>query len=1034
MAYGGYRVSLLRAQSAATTAEEALAHVGGETSSSSASVSNEDNRAKNIAGYRLSSLSVLSNVALHVKDHYVDPTRIKPRKMLVRALEEVERQTAEVLVETLDNDSLSVEVMGRRKVIVNDVENLWEINLKLREVFRFLEKYLPPQDDVRLIEYAAVNGALSTLDPHSILLKPAAFAEMKTSTKGEFGGLGIVISIRDEKLTIISPIDGTPASRAGLKAGDVISRIGDVSTVSMPVDEAVRMLRGPKGSEIVIWVDRDGWATPKRFPIVRERIKLESVESKLLSSNVGYIKIKNFQQNTGRDLEDHLQQLVKKSNKPLQGLVLDLRNNPGGLLEQATRVSDKFISAGEIVTTVGYGNKLREPKRARWSGTETDLPIAVLVNRGSASASEIVAGALKNLNRATIIGETTFGKGSVQVLYDFADNSALKLTIAQYLTPGDISIQNTGVTPDIALRPAWLKEKSVRMFYESNSHRESALEQHLDRANDHVESISSKSTFSFPYLVREDNFEETEEESEKPNDFPIEFARNYLISVKSPHREQALKQARALIRKTVRAEEKTIRTRLATLGVDWTPSPKKTKRPASLNTRLELKDAVQPGVVKAGNDIALRATVTNTGMQPVFRVHGTLKSEHVSFEGREMLFGMINPGESKTWTIHTSVPRNESARTDKVTLELESDGSTPLGEAAMSVRTELVHPPQFAFTWTFDDRERGDGDGRLEVGEGIDMAVFVTNIGHGTAGATALRLRSAAKEDLFLERGRVRIGEIASGATQNGTLAFRIPEVQSGRESLPLELAIYDSSSGEWLEAQFDLKLETHPKKLSAQTQSGWIRAKHTTVLRRSASPDSPVVATLTKGEVLKADAKVGPFIRVELGDKAPVFVSAQAISWMKNKKRARRLSKKTTPAFQPWIRPPHIAIADEPSGQVSTGASVQLQGKVSGRTLRDMYVLHNDDKIFFQRAAPPPSPALTGLKTIDGWAPPNDDSAQLPFSFNVDLQDGLNKIMIVARLNETVISRRTLFVYREDAKQMAKHSNPVEAEPQTQH
>jgi carboxyl-terminal processing protease len=369
-------------------------------------------------------------------------------------------------------------------VTVDDVESLWEINLKLREVFRFFEKHLPPQKGHARHRVRGRERRPLHLDPHSVLLKPEAFAEMKTSTKGEFGGLGIVISVRDGKLTVMNPLDNTPASRAGLRSGDVISRIGEVSTVSMPIDEAVRLLRGPGGLE-----GHHLGASARAGP--RPVSSCSCARSSRSSRGERACSTRTSATSRSRTSSRTPAKIWRTSSTALQGrqqggklrgVVLDLRNNPGGLLEQAIRVSDKFLTSGDIVTTVGYGNKLREPKRARWSGTESELPLAVLVNNGSASASEIVAGALKNLDRAVVIGERSFGKGSVQVLYDFADNSALKLTIAQYLTPGGISIQNVGVTPDLALKPAVLAKDGVRLYYEPDQHREASLDKHLDRA------------------------------------------------------------------------------------------------------------------------------------------------------------------------------------------------------------------------------------------------------------------------------------------------------------------------------------------------------------------------------------------------------------------------------------------------------------------------------------------------------------------------------------------------------------------------
>ena len=1014
-ALGGFQLSSSRASDTGR-APRTIAAAGGEAPGilGGGSLTSADDR------YRLSSLSVFSNVALHVKDHYVDPERIKPREMLLRALEEIERQIAEVLVEEISEEQIRIEVMGKRKLVSNDVQNLWEINLKLREVFRFFEKHLPPQDDVRLIEYAAVNGALSTLDPHSILLKPEAYADMKTSTKGEFGGLGIVISVRDGKLTIISPIDDTPAARAGLKAGDIISRIGEVSTISMPVNEAVRMLRGPKGSKVTIWVDRTGWSESRRFSIVRERIKLESVESQLLSGRIGIIKIKNFQQNTGKDLEEHLDKLKTKAKGQLHGLILDLRNNPGGLLEQATRVSDQFISSGDIVTTVGYGNKLREPKRARWSGTETDLPLVVLVNRGSASASEIVAGALKNLDRATIVGETTFGKGSVQVLYDFSDSSALKLTIAQYLTPGDISIQNDGVPPDIRLKPAWLESNSVRGFYEDDGHRESSLDKHLDN-NGGLEAEKSRPRFGFSYLVQSDDDPDGHElaKEESALDFPVRFARDFLLAAGAPTRSQTLARGRRFLTNTAAKEEQAAIERLAELGVDWSAPPRKLRRAPRLDVELTLEDADEPGVIRAGEPVKLRATVTNVGDIPVYRLHGTLRSDNPAFEGREMMFGRISPGDAKSWTVHTRVPREESSRTDPVRLVLEAEGSELATEATTSVTTQFVKKPRFAFTWVFDDRERGDGDGLLEMGEGIDFDVLVTNIGAGEAENVALRLKSAAHEDLFLERGRAKVGRIGPGETRRGSLRFRIPEKQSERGSLPLELAVYDSQSGEWLESQFDLQALKQDARAVTPAR-GRVRARRPTTLLRGARKDAAVVGVLSRGAVLPTEARTGPFTRVRLPSGAPAFVRTEAV----------RKTKVSPPAgtqpgiaYQPNTRPPEIALNTEPSGKVYSSDRLRLEGTIRARSLRDMFVLLNDDKVYFERAVQP-AKLNTETRAIDGWRAPDDEGAQLAFSVPLKLEDGLNKIVVVARLDEKVVSHRTLYVSKAGATAVAEHVN----------
>src|SRR5512140_2900070 len=403
--------------------------------------------------YRLDRLPLLSRVILSVKDNYVDPSRIDPKKMVVAALESVEKTVAEVMVVgDAKSPKLTLTVGSAQKELdISGLDSIWKIRTVLGEAMGFIQEHLVAHKDLKEIEYAAVNGMLSTLDPHTILLEPKFFKEMKLQTRGEFGGLGFVIAMREGNLTVVEVLRGTPAQRAGVKAKDVIQKIEEQSTVNMDLQDAVDRLRGKPQTKVSITVARAAWPEPKRLHLTREVIQVETVpQAQLLEGNVGYVKLSQFSANTTRDLAAAIQRQMQEAGGNLQGLVLDLRGNPGGLLEQAIQVSDLFLSEGVIVKTGGGVDKQRinEVKEATADSTDLNrLPLVVIVNNSSASASEIVAGALKNNNRALVVGRQTFGKGSVQVLHDFnepgrqSEEAALKLTIAQYLTPGDISIQ-----------------------------------------------------------------------------------------------------------------------------------------------------------------------------------------------------------------------------------------------------------------------------------------------------------------------------------------------------------------------------------------------------------------------------------------------------------------------------------------------------------------------------------------------------------------------------------------------------------------
>ena len=313
----------------------------------------------------------------------------------------------------------------------------------------------------------AVNGMVQTLDPHSSFLTPEMLKQVEVETKGVFGGLGIEIGMKDGILTVIAPIEDTPAARAGLQAGDKIVKIENESTKNMNVMDAVKRLRGEPGSKVTITVARESLPEPKAYTLTRDIIKIKSVKTKSMGDGIGYIRLTQFQLDSHQEVERALQAFLKEGMK---GLILDLRNNPGGLLDQAVRIADEFIDSGLIVYTDGRVEAQKTKYVAHKEGTYTGFPIVVLVNAGSASASEIVAGALQDHGRAIIIGQRTFGKASVQTILPLEDGSALRLTTARYYTPNGRSIQAKGIEPDILVsdgreppdgHAAMLREKDI---------------------------------------------------------------------------------------------------------------------------------------------------------------------------------------------------------------------------------------------------------------------------------------------------------------------------------------------------------------------------------------------------------------------------------------------------------------------------------------------------------------------------------------------------------------------------------------------
>jgi len=334
----------------------------------------------------------------------------------------------------------------------NETETLPLEDLRtFTEIFAKIKNdYVEPIEDKALLENA-IRGMLAGLDPHSAYLVPEDYRELQAGTSGEFGGLGIEVGMEDGFVKVISPIDDTPADRAGVEAGDLVIRLDDTPVKGMALSDAVKIMRGKPGTDIVLTIVRDGEDAPLKITITRDVIRVTSVKSKMLDPGYGYVRISQFQSRTGDNLQEALAKLEDTAGGPLKGLILDLRNNPGGVLSAAVSVSDAFLKDGIIVYTEGRLDDAKLKFNAKPTDILDGAPMVVLVNGGSASASEIVAGALQDHQRAIIMGQKTFGKGSVQTILPMDNGSALKLTTAKYYTPSGVSIQAKGISPDIEL-------------------------------------------------------------------------------------------------------------------------------------------------------------------------------------------------------------------------------------------------------------------------------------------------------------------------------------------------------------------------------------------------------------------------------------------------------------------------------------------------------------------------------------------------------------------------------------------------------
>lgn len=343
---------------------------------------------------------------------------------------------------------LSLAVWERPSGVSAETKNIYKDLETFANILSIIQKSYVEEVNPQAVVAGAIKGMLDSLDPHSSYMKPDEFKELQVETKGEFTGIGIEITMKEGVLTVVSPIEGTPAFQKGLRAGDKIIKIDNESTKDMSLMAAVKKLRGAKGTQVSISIFREGWTELKEITIVRDVIPIHSVKSDTLEPGYAYLRITNFQAQTDKDLQKALDDLEKQSE--IKGLALDLRNNPGGLLDQAVKVSDIFLDDGLIVFTKGRMEEQNMTFKAHANGNKKyTFPIIVLVNEGTASASEIVAGALQDHKRGLVLGAQTFGKGSVQTIIPLDDGSGLRLTTARYYTPNGTSIQAKGITPDI---------------------------------------------------------------------------------------------------------------------------------------------------------------------------------------------------------------------------------------------------------------------------------------------------------------------------------------------------------------------------------------------------------------------------------------------------------------------------------------------------------------------------------------------------------------------------------------------------------
>jgi len=744
---------------------------------------------------------LLAEVLMHLQLDYVHPEKLDPEKLLQGALTELERMVPEVwVVAKLRNKSkeprLEIRVEKETSVLpVSELHGLYDLHIALQKLTKHLLQTKIQLTQLK-IEQLFARGILNRLDSYSVLLPIDIYQEFNINIGGQFAGVGLVVGTREGQLTVIAPMDGSPAALAGMKPLDRIVAVDDEKTEHLTLDEILHRLRGEIGTPVTLSVLRKGHTKTLTFELLREEIQLESVETFDLESDiqtVRYVRIKNFQKDTSHELKNKLGDLNK-----IDGLILDLRNNPGGLLEEAIRVSDLFLQGKQrIVSTKGPSvSTIHDAKQLFAGGHLQSIPLVVLINRGSASASEIVAAALKQNERAIVIGEQSFGKGTVQTLWDLKDGSGLKLTIGEYLTPSGHSIHNIGVMPSLRLIPVSVPESKGNQSGDAEQQQTIAQERfrllpevEVDSTVNYSDILQLRYLSSHTSLLDDAEIIEKDVIIEKLNaDIFVKIAK-HVLQKWNPQNINSTLQKIALEFEQQEAEK--IAKALTLHGIDWSLIPdQKTPIPETLKLTW-LAEEVSEDLVR------LKVQLRNLGDISGQRLIVVTKAGNVLLDGLEFPIGKLPTDEVKSRTLNVKFSAGMMEETEPLELELFDHNLKKL----KSVRLQLNFSPKRISSFKlkmriFDNGKfgsRGNADGKVQSGETIALAFELENKGQKTVPELLLKIRGT--DGVFrINRGKIMLKNLDPLKKQKDYFLFKT--LTNSKTLGKISMEMVDTKSG----------------------------------------------------------------------------------------------------------------------------------------------------------------------------------------------------------------------------------------------
>ncbi len=1010
--------------------------------------------------YDLKKMPLVYAVMGKVRTRYVNPKRVNPKKMLLRALNGIQRSIPEVIVREKDSSIVEIQVDRSKKDFnISQVASPWALTAKLEKIFAFIEANLRPETERRNVEYAAVDGILETLDPHSNLMRPAFFRQLEIDTAGSFGGLGIEISICDGSLTIRRPMKHTPAwntrmkygrgfyrieptgqeavlkkgsdgwspspvssdhpglkvrkpdTVVRLKAGDRILRIENESTINMTLEQAVQRLRGEPDTDVVIWITRDGWRRPRPFLIRRAQISVPSVTRHTLGKNMGYIRINKFQATTLAEMTAALKAMNADN---LSGLILDLRDNHGGLLDQAVRVADLFISSGTIVSTMGFAGVRRQELRARKASTlAPNVPLAILVNEGSASASEIVSSTLKQLDRAVIIGDNTFGKGSVQVIFQTPGDTGLKLTVSQWFAPGNFTIQKVGLTPDIRTLPVHIEKGKHPVFYTSERRRrgerdyKDALKRSMEATPLETKPFASIHYLEKPIPDHARGFNcrfcgQPEDYEPPPNpdvfikDSIIGFAERLLSAAGTSRRLNTLKKARRFFKEDQMKQEAKIVARFKEMGIDWSAGKQADGR-VDLETEVRMG---KNGRVLGGQNLVITVKATNKGTSVAHRVRAETFSTNNRLKNLEFFLGKIPPGETRTATLEVVIPKGYPQQTDIVRFKFfEQFGRAPK-HVDSRIRVIALKKPRFAYSYTLNESSDSNQNGLFEKGESLELTLTLKNTGQGPTQEAYAELNNQSGPALFVQKGRFRVPTLRPGESRSYRFTFDLKEIPKDNGLARVQINVQDCVMG--TNTGERLVFKVWPKGTGLNRRTKQVRARSDILKKgqdmflylcphRECSP----LARIRQPEIFSVSGEMNGWFMTRVEGRNAFLKSSHVI-----RKKERIRSKQGIIPY--WnVIPPEIEITGDK--QVTEAETIKMRGRASHPFgIADVYIRVSNleqeiiaEKVFYKSS---------------GSA---KRSPVLDFASSVPLREGKNLVEIVARVNERITSSEVIVILK---------------------